>query len=239
MIWEKFKPLFHPSWHAKIRPFIESEECDNIYAFLKSESKKGKKIAPQSIHLWRCFKETSLDDLKVVIVGMAPYHTFKDGLPLADGLLMGCSITNKLQPTLDNFYQGLEEELYQGLNINYIPNPDVSYLANQGVLMINASLSVEMNKAGGHLPIWEPFIKYLFEHIINVTGVPIIFLGKDASNYTKYVGPLCKSFVLSHPASAAYQKTKWSTEEVFTRVDEILESSNGFGVQWMDFDLPF
>ena len=97
MNWDNFKNQFHESWHGKMRPFIESEECDKIYAYLKAESKRGKKVAPLSMHVWRCFKETSLDDLKVVMVGMCPYHTFKNDAPVADGLLMGCSITEQVQ----------------------------------------------------------------------------------------------------------------------------------------------
>lgn len=239
MNWTNFKQQFHPSWHAKMQPFIESEECDKIYAFLKAESKRGKKIAPQSMHLWRCFKETSLDDLKVVMVGMAPYHTFKNDLPIADGLLMGCSVTNQLQPSLQQFYDAIEREFYNGLNLSYMPNPDVSYLAKQGVLMLNASLSVELNKAGSHLDIWEPFIKYLFEEILNVTGVPVIFLGKDAAKYKKYTGIFCHNFVISHPASAAYKGAEWDTEGVFVKVNRLLEENNGFSVAWLDMDVPF
>ena len=44
MQFEKFKNLFHESWHDKMRPFIESEECDDIYKFLKSESQRGKML---------------------------------------------------------------------------------------------------------------------------------------------------------------------------------------------------
>jgi len=76
MIWEKFVDFFHESWHEKMRPFIESEECDKIYAFLKTESKRGKRIAPLSHNVFRCFKETPLTDVRVILVGMCPYHTF-------------------------------------------------------------------------------------------------------------------------------------------------------------------
>jgi hypothetical protein len=67
MNFEKFKRCFHESWHDKIRPFIESEECDNIYKFLKHESGRGKRIAPLSDNVYRCFLETPLDTLKVVM----------------------------------------------------------------------------------------------------------------------------------------------------------------------------
>jgi uracil-DNA glycosylase len=222
-----------------MRPFIESEQCDKIYAFLKAESKRGKKVAPISMHVWRCFKETSLDDLKVVMVGMCPYHTFKNDLPVADGLLMGCSVTEQIQPSLSQFYGAIEREFYNGLNLSIIQNPDVSFLANQGVLMLNAALTTEMNKAGSHIEIWEPFMKYLFEEIINHLGVPIIFLGKDAARYKKYTGIFTHVFEISHPASASYKGTEWDTEGVFVKVNRLLEENNGFSVQWVDIDAPF
>jgi uracil-DNA glycosylase len=222
-----------------MKPFIESEQCDKIYAFLKAESKRGKKVAPISMHVWRCFKETSLDDLKVVMVGMCPYHTFKNDLPVADGLLMGCSVTEQIQPSLSQFYGAIEREFYNGLNLSIIQNPDVSFLANQGVLMLNAALTTEMNKAGSHIEIWEPFMKYLFEEIINHLGVPIIFLGKDAARYKKYTGIFTHVFEISHPASASYKGTEWDTEGVFVKVNRLLEENNGFSVQWVDIDAPF
>lgn len=239
MDFNKFKSQMHPSWHAKMKPFIESEECDKIYAYLKSESKRGKKVAPISMHVWRCFLETSLDDLKVVMVGLCPYHTLKNDAPVADGLLMGCSVTGVVQPSLDQYYRAVEKEFYDGLNLNIIENPDVSFIAHQGVLMLNAALTTEINKAGSHLEIWEPFIKYLFEEIINHLGIPIIFLGKESAKYKKYTGIFTHVFELSHPASAAYKGTDWDTEGVFTKVNRLLEENNGFSVQWVDLDAPF
>jgi uracil-DNA glycosylase len=239
MNWNNFKHQMHPSWHAKLRPFIESDQCDEIYSFLKAESKRGKKIAPQSMHVWRCFLETPLDDLKVVMVGLCPYHTLKNDVPVADGLLMGCSITGQLQPTLDQFYAGLEKEYYNGLNLSIIKDPDVKHLAHQGVLMFNAALTTEINKAGSHLDVWEPFVKYLFEEIINHLGIPIVFLGKDAARYKKYTGIFTHVFELSHPASAAYKNSEWDTEGVFSKIDILLEENNGFSVQWVPIDVPF
>ena len=53
MKWDNFKEHFHPSWHGKMKTFIESNECDEIYAFLKKESKRGKEIAPLSSQVYR------------------------------------------------------------------------------------------------------------------------------------------------------------------------------------------
>lgn len=237
MLWDKFKDNFHESWHEKMKPFIESEECDKIYAYLKKESGRGKKIAPLSSNVFRAFKETPLTNLKVVMMGMCPYHTAKNGIPVADGLLMGCSITDQLQPSLDKFYRGIEIELYNGLNLNKMVDPDVSYLAKQGVLMINAALTTEINKAGSHIALWEPFVKHFFE-CIETEGAPIIFLGKDAAKYKKLVGPFKWSFVTTHPASAAYKQCDWDTEGTFGKVNKILKDNNNFEIKWME-DLPF
>jgi len=232
MNWELFKDHFHKSWHEGMRPFIESEACDEIYKHLKERSKKGHKIAPSSSNVFRCFKETPLTDVKVVMMGMCPYHTAIDGEYVADGLLMGCSITNKLQPSLTKFYEGVEKEVY-GMNLKHKKDPDVSYLANQGVLMMNAALTTEINKAGSHIAIWEPFIKYFFE-TFHLGTAPIIFLGKDAAKYEKYTPPFTWTFTLSHPASAAYKSTDWDTEGVFTKVNKLIEGDKKAKINWLN-----
>ena len=239
MEWSKFKDQFHESWHVKMKPFIESEQCDKIYEHLKKESRRGKQIAPLSANTFRAFKETKLDDLKVVMLGMCPYHTFKNGAPVADGLLMGCSVTGYAQPSLQMFYDGVERELYDGLELKAEKGPDVSYLARQGVLMLNAALTTEKNKAGSHIDLWEPFTIWVIENIINYTGVPIVFLGKDAARYQQYVAPFTWTFTLSHPASASYKNTEWDTQGVFKKVNSVLKQNNGFSIDWLDTEPPF
>jgi uracil-DNA glycosylase len=222
-----------------MRPFIESEECDNIYKFLKTESQRGKKIAPLSVNVYRCFLETSLDDLKLVILGMCPYHTLKNDMPIADGLAMSCSVTGYLQPSLDQFYNAIEKDVYNGMCLECEKNPDLTYLARQGVLLWNAALTTEINKAGSHLELWEPFTKYVFENILSTTGVPTIFLGKEAAKFERYTGLFAHNFVVSHPASAAYKNTDWNSEGVFSKVNKILKEVNNYEIDWLDQDPPF
>lgn len=239
MNWDKFKDQFHESWHSKMQPFIESEACDRIYAQLKKDSNRGKMIAPISSNVFKAFKLTPLTDVKVVLMGMCPYHTLKNGVPIADGLLMGCSNTGYMQPSLEQFYAGIERELYNGLNVKDFKNPDVSFLAEQGVLMLNAALTTEINKAGSHIGIWEPFTKYLFEDVIYYSGAPVIFLGKDAAKYKKYCAPFTWTFTLQHPAAASYKGLDWETNDVFKTVNKILMDNNGFKIYWLDEYPPF
>lgn len=238
MKWKNFKPYFHESWHNKIQPFIESKECDDIYKFLKFESRRGKQIVPLSYNVFRCFLETPLNEMKVILMGMSPYHTMRRGTMIADGLLMGCSNSDVLQPSLQQFYDGIERELYNELCIHAIKGPDVSYLAKQGVLMFNASLTTELNKAGSHLQLWEPFIKYIFENVFAYSGVPIVFLGKEAAKYEKYCAPFSWVFSVSHPASASYTNTEWDSQGVFGKINKILKDNNNFKIEWLE-QLPF
>ena len=236
MNWEKFKNHFHVSWHRKMQKFIESKECDDIYTFLKNEKRK---ITPSSHLTYRCFKETPLNEVKVVLVGMCPYHTILNGQQVADGLLMGCSLTEKIQPTLEHFYNGLEKEYYDGFNLNYRKNPDVSYLTRQGVLMLNSALTTVEYKAGAHQELWIPFMKFLFTNIINPLNIPVVFLGNEAQKCLQFRNNNDHNFPLKHPAGAAYNKGEWDTLQSFSRIDEIIFNTNGHSIQWLDMDGPF
>jgi uracil-DNA glycosylase len=234
MNWDKFKHLFDESWHYKMKPFIESEACDKIYAQLKADSKRGKQIAPLSENVWRCFKETRFQDVKVILIGMCPYHTMMDYRPVADGLMMSCSVTNVLQPSLHQLYQGIEKELYGGFAFDRNRNPDLTYLAKQGVLLCNAALTTEVNKAGSHLEIWEPFMKYLLEEAFAFTGIPVVFFGKEAAKLKRYISPFTFSFVVSHPASASYKNGDWDSEGVFTKINTLIKETNNYTIDWLE-----
>lgn len=237
MDWNLFKDCFHESWHSQMQPFIESKECDDIYKKLKFDSRRGVKITPSSTNVYRCFLETPLNEVKVVLLGMCPYHTLKEGQPVADGLLFGCS-TGKLQPSLKQFYDAVEKDVYDGLCLEAIRGADVSYLAKQGVLMWNAALTTEVNKAGSHLDIWAPFTKYVIEEILCNIGAPFVFIGKDAQKFEKYTSPFSWNFKLTHPAFAARTNIEWSSEGTFTKINKILKDNNNFHIEWLE-KLPF
>ena len=236
--WENFEPLFG-TWAGKIKPFFDKGGFDNIYKFLKHESKRGKLIAPLSENVFKCFTATPLDEMCCVLCGFSPYHSLYGKTIVADGLLMGCSITKKLQPSLEIFYDTIHNEMYP--TENFIKTPDVSYLAEQGVLMLNLALSTEIRKAGNHVQLWEPFIKFLFEEVINITGAPIILLGKEAAQAEKYTMPLYGSYIfkISHPASAAYSGLDWSTEGAFKKANEIIKYRHGKEINWLYMIEPF
>lgn len=233
---EKFAPLFG-DWWIKIKPFFLSGGFDEIYEFLKKEARRGKLIAPLSENVYRAFTETSYKDVCVVIVGYCPYHSFVEGKPVADGLAFSCGVTNRLQPSLTSWYEGIEHDVYNGLAVH--KQPDLSFLARQGVMLLNSSLTVEKNKPGSHQDLWHPFMKYLMEEVFSYTGIPIVFVGKDAEFYERYTMPITHGpvFKIEHPSFAARNFTTWDTQGVFTKLNKYLKQVNNIEIKWIeDYD---
>ena len=150
-----------------------------------------------------------------------------------------CSITKKLQPTLKQFYDGIEDELYRGLSLKWNREQyDLSYLTDQGIMMLNASLTVEKNKAGSHKQLWKPFTDYIIEKIVNKYNIPIVLLGKDAQEYESQIDSIILK--TSHPASASYNGGTWNTNEIFAILNEIIWNQHEEIVLWLpDIECPF
>lgn len=231
MIWNKFKLKFHESWHSKLQKFIESPQCDEIYAYLKQRKEEGAEIAPLSFDLFRAFKETSLDELKCVIIGENPYNKFILNTPIDTGVLFGSNV--RIQDNLKEFYSGIENELYNGLNLQFI-NDDLQYLTSQGVLMIPSSLTIEKDSSKGHNKIWKPFMEYLLSEVIGYTGVPILFLGRSIQ-YMHLVEQSNHCYSLELPKFG----NVWETNNVFSEINEQIWESNKETIMWLNIDAPF
>lgn len=234
MLWSKFQDQFHPSWENKIKPFIESSECDKIYAKLKEESRRGVLLAPLSNLTFRAFKETPLDECRAILIGLSPYHSFINGSSICDGLALSCGITGKMQPSLSVLLDLWERELYDGLALDRYKNPDLTYLAREEkILLINASLTVPKDKAGAHCSLWEPFMEYLLSEVVGYTGIPVVYLGKEAAKLDRYVTPFTHTFPLTHPSYFARISQEMPSEGAFKKVSQIIKQNNGVEVQWL------
>jgi len=236
--WKKFEPVFG-TWADKIKPFFDAGGFDPIYEFLRGQAKDNRSIAPVSMNTYRAFIETDLRELKAVIVCQDPYFKFIDGSPVASGVAMDCSITARTQPTLQKFYDGIEKELFNGLNLEYINTYDLSYLSQQGVLLLNAALTVEKDRPGSHMKIWEPFTTFLLTEVIASTGVPILFLGKEAGRFAPLVDKTNYVYKLNHPAASSYTGGVWDTKGVFTAILKNVWDSNGETISFLNIDPPF
>ena len=234
MNWEKsFKHKFHPSWHKIMQPFIESEECDNIFATLKASTAEGNKVGPSSHNLFKCFLYP-LDQIKVIVIGSHPYDGFVDGFPVASGLYLDCSAIGKASYELRNFYRGLEIELYNGLKLEYKDDThNVKYLTDQGVFMMTAALTVE--QFGTHDNLWFPLMMKLMT-VFDQKDIPMLFMGENAIPYANFITDKSRVFTLDEPKGVI---SEWDTKGTFQKIDNYLEAKGEDAIMWLDIDPPF
>ena len=109
---------------------------------------------------------------------------------------------------------------------------DLRRWANQGVLLINTALTVEVNKIGSHYHLWKSFDEYLFEGLNRCCPDTIfILMGKKAEEWQTYLTN-CKVLKCAHPASAAYRGGEWDCNDVFNKANEILKKQDRTCITW-------
>ncbi len=176
------KPIdLHPSWLAYLTHEFEQPYMQELRHFLLAEKQLGKVIFPASKNIFNALNSTPLDQVKVVILGQDPYH----GPNQAHGLCFSVQPGVPAPPSLQNIFKELQRDLA-------VPVPSHGCLqswANQGVLLLNATLTVEQAKAGSHQGRgWETFtdkaIQLVNEHC---SGVVFLLWGSYAQKKAAFI----------------------------------------------------
>jgi uracil DNA glycosylase len=241
--WEKFELQFG-TWARLIKPFFDKGGFEPIYAALKLRSSQNKIICPTSDNTFRAFRATPYEKLKCIIMGLCPYHSIiNEGsgpVMLADGIAMSCGNHTKYKaPSLINLYDALEQEFEAGICLPCERPQSLQYLTDQGVLLTNCQLTVEVGKPGIHEDLWFEFTRYMCEEVYSLTGVPVLFLGQKAQYFSRFLAPMQMRFDVSHPASAAYKSTRWDSEKVFTKLQSVIQDQVKWGIEWLVEKPPF
>lgn len=217
------------SWNMFFEREKEQEYFKNLLSRLDEEY-NNKIIYPEKENLFRAFKETKLDDVKVVILGQDPYHEEQQATGLAFSVPGGL----KLPPSLKNIYQEIENE-YNYLMLN---NGDLTYLARQGVLLINAFLSVEAHKPlSHHFKEYEIFITHLFSYL-NSVDHPIVYMlwGNFAKKFAKLISnPNHLVIERNHPSPLSANKGGWFNQNTFIECDNFLLSKGLKPIDWKNY----
>ncbi len=158
----------HPDWLAALRDEFDAPYMAALKAFLVAEKAAGKRIFPRGDEWFRALDLTPPDKVRVVILGQDPYH----GPGQAHGLCFSVRPGVAPPPSLVNIFKELESDL--GL-----PRPRHGFLeswAQQGVLLLNSVLTVEMSKAASHQGRgWEKFTDAAIRHVA-AKPEPVAFL---------------------------------------------------------------
>jgi uracil-DNA glycosylase len=147
-----------PSWKALLKDEFSQDYFSLIKQFILTEKAKGKAVYPPGKLMFNAFNLTPFDQVKVVILGQDPYH----GLGQAHGLSFSVPFGVKTPPSLQNIYKEIEHDL--GF---IIPNHgNLETWAKQGVLLINAVLSVNAGEPASHKAAgWENFTNAVIYHL--------------------------------------------------------------------------
>ena len=158
MLIEKSGQL-HPSWLAVIGDELEKPYMQVLQAFLKEEKVAGKVIYPPSPLIFNAFNHTLFDKVRVVIIGQDPYHGQDNkGQPQAHGLSFSVPKGIAPPPSLVNIFKEISADLNITMSPKISQSGDLTPWADQGVLLLNATLTVEQSKAGAHQGKgWEVF----------------------------------------------------------------------------------
>ena len=222
-----FAKLEHNGWDRVFKSFIFSSEFDDIITKLYTLSKEDKRFTPPLKQVFRAFEECPYNNLQVVIVGQDPYPQ----LGVADGIAFSCSNTDKLQPSLKFILQEVDRTVYGNHVIS--EDLDLKRWSNQGILMLNTALTVEVGKIGSHYDIWKPFTAYLLDWLNNYNpGLIYVYMGKKAEEWSELTNDNNYKFYIKHPASAAYSGGKWDCMDVFNKISSIVETNSGTLITW-------
>ena len=157
-----------PSWLSHLEPEFQQPYMQQLKQFLRGEKQQGKVIYPSSRHIFNAFNSTPLEEVKVVILGQDPYH----GPNQAHGLCFSVQPGIAPPPSLKNIFKELERDLG-------CPAPNhgcLQHWAEQGVLLLNATLTVEQGRAGSHQRQgWEAFTDRAID-LVNREREGVVFL---------------------------------------------------------------
>jgi uracil-DNA glycosylase len=139
-----------PSWKARLEDEFHQPYMEQLRAFLLQRKQQGAVIYPPGQQIFNALDSTPFDQVKVVILGQDPYH----GPGQAHGLCFSVPDGVAIPPSLINIYQEIEQDIGQ----RPPASGNLQHWAGQGVLLLNAVLTVEQSRAGSHQGKgWEKF----------------------------------------------------------------------------------
>ncbi len=214
------------SWKEALKQEFTKPYFQQIALHLKTEKATGKIIYPQGSLIFNAFDKTPFDKVKVVILGQDPYH----GAGQAMGLSFSVPDGVPPPPSLQNMYKELKNDI--GMPIPKTGN--LTKWAEQGVLLLNAVLTVRANEAASHAKIgWMDFSDAVIRKISEEKkGVVFLLWGRFAQDKQILIDEL-KHHVLkaAHPSPLSAHNGFWGCKH-FSRTNELLMAQGSQPIDW-------
>lgn len=215
----------HQSWLNILNEEFEKEYFGNLVKFVKQEY-SGKTIYPEGKNIFRAFELCPFENVKVVILGQDPYH----GPRQANGLCFSVNEGISLPPSLQNIYKEISEDLKTQMP----KTGNLDNWARQGVLLLNATLTVRANTPGSHQHKgWEEFTDAVIKTISDKKGHVVFLLwGKYAQDKGAIIDHF-KHHILTAPHPSPFSATSgFFGCKHFSKTNKYLKSIDEKPIDW-------
>lgn len=213
------------SWKQALWDEFKKPYFDEIKVGIKLSKSQGKSIYPPGGLIFNAFQLTPIDQVKVVIIGQDPYHGPGEAMGLSFSVPKGV----RVPPSLRNIYK----ELYSDTGIAIPNHGDLSSWAKQGVLLLNAMLTVEHKSPGSHKNIgWQQFTDAVISKISETrTGVIFLLWGRFAQNKAILIDANRHHILTAaHPSPLA--RNAFSGCKHFSKTNDLLIKQNRSPINW-------
>jgi len=213
-------------WKALLAVEFESPYFQELVQFVREEY-TSQTCYPPGKKIFSAFDHCPLSELKVVIIGQDPYH----GPGQANGLCFSVHPTIPHPPSLRNIFIELQQDIGK-----QVPNSgDLSHWAKQGVLLLNATLTVRAHEAGSHQKQgWETFTDHVIQRISKEKeGVIFLLWGGFAKKKSALINPN-KHIILTagHPSPLSANRGLWFGNKHFSQTNELLRGFGKVEIEW-------
>ena len=212
------------TWTEILAPIKNTEYFTTLWEKVKEEYQTTKCFPPKD-QIFRAIELTPFDKVKVVIIGQDPYHNDNQ----ANGLCFSVSDKVKAPPSLKNIFKELEDDL----GIKKTSN-ELEMWAKQGVLLLNATLTVRGHEANSHKDLgWEQFTDFIIKEISDKKeNVVFVLWGAFAQKKAGLIDA-SKHFVIqsAHPSPFSVHKGFFGSRP-FSKINQFLEEKGKEPINW-------
>ena len=212
------------NWETVLAPIKNTDQFQNLWQKVENEYTSGECFPPKE-QIFRAFELTPFEDIKVVIIGQDPYHNDFQ----ANGLCFSVSENVKAPPSLKNIFTELNNDL--GIERT---KTELNDWAEQGVLLLNATLSVRAHSPNSHKDLgWEKFTDFVIKEISeNRENIVFVLWGAFAQKKEELID-YSKHFILksAHPSPFSVYRGFYGSKP-FSKINEFLESKNLKPISW-------
>ena len=215
------------SWKRLLESEFNSEYFKKLIAFVKEEYSLTK-CHPKGSQIFNAFNICPINSLKVVIIGQDPYH----GMNQANGLCFSVNKGIQHPPSLINILKEIKDDLGLKFHDN---NGDLSKWAKQGVMLLNATLTVRDGYAGSHQNKgWETFTDKVIQIISDETNNTVFLLWGSFAKHKRKLIDTKKHKILEsgHPSPLSANRGYWFGNKHFSQCNEYLESIGEHKIDW-------